>query len=154
VDPANLTDVKIRLLPGQHIAHLRLLHQEHRATDDRSESGRGHGHVRADLNNQMPQAVSGINGYAVQSAPFPQNGNAMTMQVKATSGALVSRTRPAEVSRPRTMAPDPSRRHQRLGAGSRRDPFYDPTRAASRSVTHVGEEHLVVHDGLDRRRGL
>ena len=35
--------------------------------------------------NQKPQAVNGINGYAVQSAPFPDNGNAMTMQVSATA---------------------------------------------------------------------
>src|SRR4029079_6532689 len=39
-------------------------------------------------NNQQPQAVNGINGYAVQSAPFPQNGNPMTMQVSATSGGV------------------------------------------------------------------
>src|ERR1700710_2632116 len=36
-------------------------------------------------NDQLPQAVNGINGYAVQSAPFPTNGNPMTMQVSATS---------------------------------------------------------------------
>ena len=36
-------------------------------------------------NNQKPQAVNGINGYTVQSAPFPTNGNPMTMQVKATA---------------------------------------------------------------------
>ena len=35
--------------------------------------------------NQTAQAVNGINGYAVQSAPFPTNGNPMTMQVNATA---------------------------------------------------------------------
>ena len=35
--------------------------------------------------NQSAQAVNGINGYAVQSAPFPMNGNPMTMQVMATA---------------------------------------------------------------------
>ncbi len=35
--------------------------------------------------NQLSQAVNGVNGYAVQSAPFPTNGNAMTMQVSATA---------------------------------------------------------------------
>jgi hypothetical protein len=39
-------------------------------------------------NNQQPQAVNGINGYAVQSAPFPSNGNPMTMQVNVTSGGV------------------------------------------------------------------
>jgi hypothetical protein len=39
-------------------------------------------------NNQQPQAVNGINGYAVQSAPFPTNGNPMTMQVNATAGGV------------------------------------------------------------------
>ena len=29
--------------------------------------------------------MNGINGYAVQSAPFPTNGNPMTMQVSATA---------------------------------------------------------------------
>jgi hypothetical protein len=38
--------------------------------------------------NQTPQAVNGINGYAVQSAPFPTAGNPMTMQVKATAGGV------------------------------------------------------------------
>jgi len=32
-------------------------------------------------NNQTAQAVNGVNGYAVQSAPFATNGNPMTMQV-------------------------------------------------------------------------
>jgi hypothetical protein len=39
-------------------------------------------------NNQLAQAVNGVNGYAVQSAPFPTAGNPMTMQVKATSGGV------------------------------------------------------------------
>jgi hypothetical protein len=39
-------------------------------------------------NNQLPQAVNGVNGYAVQSAPFPINGNPMTMQVSATAGGV------------------------------------------------------------------
>jgi hypothetical protein len=39
-------------------------------------------------NNQKPQAVNGVNGYAVQSAPFPMNGNPMTMQVSATAGGV------------------------------------------------------------------
>src|SRR5262249_32642565 len=35
--------------------------------------------------NQSAQAINGINGYAVQSAPFPMNGNPMTMQIMATA---------------------------------------------------------------------
>jgi hypothetical protein len=38
--------------------------------------------------NQTGQAVNGVNGYAVQSAPFPMNGNPMTMQVNATAGGV------------------------------------------------------------------
>jgi hypothetical protein len=38
--------------------------------------------------NQLLQAVNGINGYAVQSAPFPTNGNPMTMQVTAAAGGV------------------------------------------------------------------
>jgi hypothetical protein len=37
----------------------------------------------------LPQAVNGINGYAVQSTPFDKNnGLPMTMQVSATSGGV------------------------------------------------------------------
>ena len=88
VDPANLTDVKIALLPGQHHAQLRLLHQERRADHDRSESVVANGNYGPTWNNQQPQAVNGINGYAVQSAPFPTNGNPMTMQVSVLSGGV------------------------------------------------------------------
>jgi len=42
--------------------------------------------------NLLPQAVNGVNGYAVQSAPFPTNGNAMTMQVMGTAGGGVGFT--------------------------------------------------------------
>jgi hypothetical protein len=38
--------------------------------------------------NQTGQAVNGINGYTVQTAPFAQNGLPMTMQVSATSGGV------------------------------------------------------------------
>jgi hypothetical protein len=39
--------------------------------------------------NSLPQAVNGINGYAVQSTPFDKNnGLPMTMQVSATSGGV------------------------------------------------------------------
>jgi hypothetical protein len=38
--------------------------------------------------NQTGQAVNGINGYAVQSAPFSMQGLPMSMQVLATSGGV------------------------------------------------------------------
>ena len=39
--------------------------------------------------NSLPQAVNGVNGYAVQSTPFDgNNGLPMTMQVSATSGGV------------------------------------------------------------------
>ncbi len=68
--------------------------------------------------NQQPQAVNGINGYAVQSAPFPTNGNPMTMQVSATASGVGFTYTPgggfqAPNSGPRILP----RRRQRLGAG-------------------------------------
>ena len=107
-------------------------------------------------NNQQPQAVNGINGYTVQSAPFPQNGNPMTMQVKATSGGRWvhvhdGRRFPGPEQRPRILP----RRRQRLGARSRRHPvLWTLQERQADQPAHVGEEQLVVHHGLQRRRGL
>jgi hypothetical protein len=88
VDPANLTDVKIAFFPDS-ISHsydfcIKSIVPLMSAPNPVIATGT----YGPTWNNQQPQAVNGINGYAVQSAPFPQNGNPMTMQVKATSGGV------------------------------------------------------------------
>src|SRR5665213_1742713 len=88
VDPANLTDVKIAFFPDS-ISHsydfcIKSVVPIMSAPNPVVATGT----YGPTWNNQQPQAVNGINGYAVQSAPFPTNGNPMTMQVKATSGGV------------------------------------------------------------------
>ncbi len=88
VDPANLTDVKIAFFPDS-ISHsydfcIKSIVPLMTAPSPVVATG-AYGPT---WNNQQPQAVNGINGYAVQSAPFPQNGNPMTMQVSATASGV------------------------------------------------------------------
>src|SRR5450631_1560604 len=88
VDPANLTDVKIAFFPDS-ISHsydfcIKSIVPIMTAPNPVVATGT----YGPTWTNQQPQATNGINGYAVQSAPFPTNGNAMTMQVKATSGGV------------------------------------------------------------------
>ncbi|MGC9983988.1 MAG: hypothetical protein ABSF35_10175 [Polyangia bacterium] len=88
VDPANLTDVKIAFFPDS-ISHtydfcIKSVVPLTTAPNPVVATG-AYGPT---WNNQLPQAVNGINGYAVQSAPFPTNGNPMTMQVSATSDGV------------------------------------------------------------------
>jgi hypothetical protein len=88
VDPAKLTDVKITFFPDS-ISHtydfcIKSIIPLTTAPNPVVATGE----YGPTWNNQMPQAVNGINGYAVQSAPFPLNGNPMTMQVNATSGGV------------------------------------------------------------------
>ena len=88
VDPANLTDVKIAFFPDS-VSHtydfcIKSIVPLTTAPSPVVATG-AYGPT---WNNQMPQAVNGVNGYAVQSAPFPTNGNPMTMQVSATSGGV------------------------------------------------------------------
>jgi hypothetical protein len=88
VDPANLTDVKIAFFPDS-ISHtydfcIKSIVPLTTAPNPVVATG----NYGPSWNNQMPQAVNGINGYAVQSAPFPTNGNPMTMQVKATASGV------------------------------------------------------------------
>jgi hypothetical protein len=88
VDPANLTDVKIAFFPDSTSHTYDFCIKSIVPLTTAPNPVVATGTYGPTWNNQMPQAVSGINGYAVQSAPFPQNGNAMTMQVKATSGGV------------------------------------------------------------------
>jgi hypothetical protein len=88
VDPANLTDVKIAFFPDSipHTYDFCIKSVVPLTTAPNPVVATGT--YGPTWNNQLPQAVNGINGYAVQSAAFPQNGNAMTMQVSATSGGV------------------------------------------------------------------
>jgi Glycosyl hydrolase family 12 len=88
VDPANLTDVKIAFFPDS-ISHsydfcIKSVVPIMTAPNPVVATG----NYGPTWTNQQPQAVNGINGYAVQSAAFPTNGNPMTMQVKATSDGV------------------------------------------------------------------
>jgi Glycosyl hydrolase family 12 len=85
VDPTKLTDVKLAFL-SDSISHtydfciksvvpLKLAPSPVVAT----------GTYGPPWTNQLPQAVNGINFYAVQSAPLTTNGNSMTMQVIASA---------------------------------------------------------------------
>ena len=85
VDPANLTDVKIAFFPDS-VSHsydfcIKSIVPLMTAPNPVVPTG-AYGPA---WTNQLPQAVNGINGYAVQSAPFPTNGQPMTMQVSATA---------------------------------------------------------------------
>ena len=88
VDPANLTDVKIAFFPDS-VSHtydfcIKSIVPLTTAPNPVVATG-AYGPA---WNNNQPQAVNGINGYAVQSAPFPTNGNPMTMQVSATANGV------------------------------------------------------------------
>jgi len=88
VDPANLTDVKIAFFPDS-VSHsydfcIKSIVPLMTAPSPVVPTG-AYGPT---WNNNQPQAVNGINGYAVQSAPFPTNGNPMTMQVSATASGV------------------------------------------------------------------
>jgi len=88
VDPTKLTDVKLAFFPDS-ISHtydfcIKSVVPLMSAPSPVVATG-AHGPT---WNNQLSQAVNGINGYAVQSAPFPTNGNPMTMQVSATAGGV------------------------------------------------------------------
>ncbi len=88
VDPSKLTDVKLAFFPDS-ISHtydfcIKSIVPLMTAPNPVVATG-AYGPT---WNNQKPQAVNGVNGYAVQSAPFPTNGNPMTMQVNATSGGV------------------------------------------------------------------
>jgi len=88
VDPANLTDVKIAFFPDSTSHTYDFCIKSIVPITTAPNPVVATGNYGPTWNNQMPQAVNGINGYAVQSAPFPTNGNPMTMQVKATAGGV------------------------------------------------------------------
>ena len=88
VDPTKLTDVKIAFFPDSvsHAYDFCITSVVPLTTAPSPVVATGS--YGPTWTNQLPQAVNGVNGYAVQSAPFPTNGNPMTMQVMATSGGV------------------------------------------------------------------
>jgi hypothetical protein len=88
VDPTKLTDIKLAFFPDsvQHAYDFCIKSIVPLTTAPNPVVATGN--YGPTWNNQLSQAVNGVNGYAVQSAPFPTNGNAMTMQVKATAGGV------------------------------------------------------------------
>jgi hypothetical protein len=92
VDPANLTDVKISFLPDS-VAHTFDFCIKSVVPLMAAPPPIAAGPYGPPWTNLLAQAVNGINGYAVQSAPFPivngvPVGNPMTMQVNATAGGV------------------------------------------------------------------
>ena len=88
VDPSKLTDLKIAFFPDS-VSHaydfcIKSIVPLTTAPNPVVATG-AYGPT---WTNQLPQAVNGVNGYAVQSAPFPTNGQPMTMQVSATAGGV------------------------------------------------------------------
>jgi hypothetical protein len=88
VDPTKLTDVKLAFFPDS-VSHtydfcIKSVVPLMSAPNPVVATG-AYGPT---WSNQLSQATNGINGYAVQSAPFPTNGNPMTMQVAATAGGV------------------------------------------------------------------
>lgn len=88
VDPSKLTDIKLAFFPDsvQHAYDFCIKSIVPLTTAPNPVVPVGN--YGPTWTNQTPQAVNGINGYAVQSAPFPTAGNPMTMQVKATAGGV------------------------------------------------------------------
>jgi hypothetical protein len=89
VDPTKLTDVKIHI-PYDAVPHsYDFCIQSVVPLTSAPNPVVATGTYGPAWTNQLAQAVNGINGYAVQSAPFITNsGNPMTMQVSATSDGV------------------------------------------------------------------
>jgi hypothetical protein len=88
VDPANLTDIKISFLPDSISHTYDFCIKSIVPITTKPNPVVATGAYGPTWNNQLPQAVNGVNGYTVQSAPFPANGNPMTMQVSATASGV------------------------------------------------------------------
>ncbi len=81
VDPTTLTDVKVAFFPDS-VAHtydfcITKIEPLTAAPSPVVPTG----NYGPTWNNQTAQAINGVNGYAVQSAPFSLSGDAITMQV-------------------------------------------------------------------------
>jgi hypothetical protein len=88
VDQANLTDVKLLIPPDAQSRAYDLCITKVVPLMAAPSPLVATGSYGPAWSNQLSQATNGINGYAVQSAPFPTNGNPMTMQVSATSSGV------------------------------------------------------------------
>ncbi len=147
VDPANLTDVKIAFFPDS-VSHtydfcIKSVVPLMTAPNPVVATG-AYGPT---WNNQQPQAVNGINGYAVQSAPFPTNGNPMTMQVNATAGGVgFTYTAGGGFQAPNNGPGSFPAVISGWGPGHDGIQFYGPYKGGKTiSAAHVGEEQLDVH---------
>jgi hypothetical protein len=88
VDPTKLTDVKLAFFPDSVSHTYDFCIKSVVPLTSAPNPVVATGAYGPTWTNLLPQAVNGINGYAVQSAPFPTNGNPMTMQVNATAGGV------------------------------------------------------------------
>ena len=88
VDPSKLTDLKLAFFPDSIPHEFDFCIKSIVPLTTAPSPVVASGNYGPRWTNQKPQAVNGINGYAVQSAPFPGAGNPMTMQVKATAGGV------------------------------------------------------------------
>jgi hypothetical protein len=88
VDPTTLTDLKVAFFPDSvsHTYDFCITKIVPLTAAPSPEVGTGN--YGPAFNNETAQAINGVNGYAVQSAPFALTGNPMTMQVTGgtTSG--------------------------------------------------------------------
>jgi hypothetical protein len=89
VDQANLTDVKIAIPSDSQSRSYDFCITKVVPLTTAPSTVVPTGAYGPAYSNSLPQAVNGINGYAVQSTPFDKNnGLPMTMQVSATSGGV------------------------------------------------------------------
>src|SRR6185437_10659981 len=88
VDQANLTDVKLLIPPDSQSRAYDFCVTKVVPLMTAPSSVVPSGSYGPAWSNSTDQAVNGINGYTVQSAPFATSGLPMTMQVMATSGGV------------------------------------------------------------------
>jgi hypothetical protein len=89
VDPTKLTDVKLAFFPDSVSHSYDFCIKSVVPLMSAPRPVVATGAYGPPWNNNAAQAVNGINGYAVQSAPFPPVvGNPMTMQVNATAAGV------------------------------------------------------------------
>jgi hypothetical protein len=88
VDPANLTDLKVIVLPDSQSRAFDFCITKIVPLMAAPSPVVAAGSYGPAWSNSTAQTVNGINGYAVQNAPFSMSGLPMTMQVMATSGGV------------------------------------------------------------------
>ena len=150
VDPTTLTDVKVAFFPDS-VAHtydfcITKIEPLTAAPSPVVPTG----NYGPTWNNQTAQAVNGVNGYAVQSAPFSLSGDAITMQVTGgTTAGHVGFTYTPGANYP-TNSSMPTAFPAIIsgwGPGVRRNPVLWALQGRQdRRLTHQRANDLVVHD--------